>query len=241
MQQVSGTPAQQGCWDGVMLVTVPVNDTGQRSGACMTSTLQPACQSLRYSVAKVFACSCPRSAVDISVHLPSREKQVEAVIQELGLEVIDSDDLKVTVQVAASVSSGEVAAHNCHHGINVTHRHRHKASHRRSTTGNLHLAVFEGIQIYYRVRQSSEAKNSLLSWLDECLTSHNPSMCSQHPRDPQGHPLWGSAQLLTVAPCTGSKLAPYFRGKRRRGAESPACGLDECEPQLEPGIHDTDS
>lgn len=64
------------------------------------------------------------------------------LLQELGLEIINSDDLKVTVQVVARVPSGEVAAHECHCGINVIRRHRHKASHRRSTTGNPPLDSF---------------------------------------------------------------------------------------------------
>lgn len=42
-----------------------------------------------------------------------------------NLEIINSDDLKDTVQVPP----GELAAHECHRGINVIHRHRHKASH----------------------------------------------------------------------------------------------------------------
>lgn len=45
---------------------------------CMTSTLQSSCQSPTHGLAKVFACYCPHSTVGISVHLPSKEEQVEA-------------------------------------------------------------------------------------------------------------------------------------------------------------------
>lgn len=50
LQQVGGTSAQQGWWGGVMLVTLAVNDTGQRSHAHMTSMLQSTCQSITKSL-----------------------------------------------------------------------------------------------------------------------------------------------------------------------------------------------
>lgn len=74
LQQVGGAPstARLVGWSDA------VNDTGQRSSACMTSTLQSSCQSLAHCLIKVFACYCPHSAVGPSAHLPSKEERVEA-------------------------------------------------------------------------------------------------------------------------------------------------------------------
>lgn len=93
------------------------------------------------------------------------------------------------------------------------------------------MAVFEGVQIHYRVRQSSEAKNSLLSWLDECLASQKPSSCCQHPRYPQGHPLGGCARALTVAPCRGRSWGHLSEEREEKRHRITTWGLDRCEPQ----------
>lgn len=93
----------------------------------------------------------------------TRLSQSYPLLQELGLEIINSDDLKVTVQVVARVPSG--AAHECHRGINGIRRHRQKQVTEEPPQEIPHLTVFEGVQTQYGVRQSWEAKNSPLSQL----------------------------------------------------------------------------